>query len=299
MSEGKAVQAGSADGGSPNEALLSLDEGSMQPTRDRPPPSRPATRAASTRQKIDSLSSVAYKIVTHPSVFLSPAVLRSYVKTQTVLRRPQSMPEIFALYATKASPDARSTSHSTNPNQLKNAIAPSLAVAAIDCAISVKDLPLALAIIDTTFCSTAFRRSKVLYRAAPVLAGMALAPLAAYTVAGQLSSLQDSMDAQMATNIAFAGILAYVGFTATIGVVAVTTANDQMDRVTWAAGVPLRERWVREEERSAIDTVAGAWGFKEPWRRGDEEGEEWEALREWIGRRGMVLDKVALMEGME
>ncbi len=103
----------------------------------------------------------------------------------------------------------------------------------------------------------------------------------------------------MATNVAFAGILAYVGFTATIGIVAVTTANDQMDRVTWATGMPLRERWLREEERAALDRVAGAWGFKEPRRRGEEEGGEWEELREFIGRRGMVLDRVELMEGME
>lgn len=103
----------------------------------------------------------------------------------------------------------------------------------------------------------------------------------------------------MATNVAFAGILAYVGFTATIGMVAVTTANDQMDRVTWATGMPLRERWLKEEERAALDRVAGAWGFKETWRRGEEEGREWEELREWIGRRGMVLDRVELMEGME
>jgi hypothetical protein len=84
-----------------------------------------------------------------------------------------------------------------------------------------------------------------------------------------------------------------------VGYVAVTTANDQMDRVTWAQGVPLWERWVREEERAAVDKVAQAWGFTEVEKRGDEEGEEWDALREWVGVRGMVLDKVSLMEGME
>jgi hypothetical protein len=107
------------------------------------------------------------------------------------------------------------------------------------------------------------------------------------------------MDSAMATNVAFAGILAYVGFTATIGVVAVTTANDQMDRVTWAQGMPLRERWIREDERAAIDRIASAWGFREVWRRGEEEGEDWDNLREWVGRRGMILDRVELMEGME
>jgi hypothetical protein len=61
----------------------------------------------------------------------------------------------------------------------------------------------------------------------------------------------------------------------------------------------LRERWLREEERAMIDKVAGAWGFKEPWRRGDESGEDWAALKEFTGLRGMVLDKTSLMEGME
>jgi len=103
----------------------------------------------------------------------------------------------------------------------------------------------------------------------------------------------------MATNVAFAGILAYVALTGTIGFVAVTTANDQMDRVTWATGTPLRERWLREEERAMIDRVAGAWGFKEKWRRGEEEGSDWAGLREFTGLRGMVLDRVELMEGME
>ena len=107
------------------------------------------------------------------------------------------------------------------------------------------------------------------------------------------------MEPGAATAVAFAGILTYVGATATIGVVAMTTANDQMDRVTWATGMPLRERWLREEERAAVDRVAGAWGFRESWRRGEEEGEEWEMLREWVGVRGMVLDRVELMEGME
>lgn len=107
------------------------------------------------------------------------------------------------------------------------------------------------------------------------------------------------MDPTAATNMAFAGILAYVGFTATIGVVAVTTSNDQMDRITWATGTPLRERWLREEERALIDQVAGAWGFKDLSKRGEEEGRDWETLREWVGMRGMMLDRVELMEGME
>ena len=103
----------------------------------------------------------------------------------------------------------------------------------------------------------------------------------------------------MARNMIFAGTLAYVGFTAMIGFVAITTSNDQMKRVTWATGLPLRERWLREEERALVDKLAIAWGFQDEFRRGEEEGQDWEALKEWAGLRGMIVDRVSLMEGME
>ena len=107
------------------------------------------------------------------------------------------------------------------------------------------------------------------------------------------------MDPTYATGVAFAGIMTYIFTISGLGYVVITTANDQMDRVTWARGVPLWERWVREEERAALDRVAGKWGFQQVDRRGEEEGEEWEALREFVGLRGMELDRVELMEGME
>jgi hypothetical protein len=107
------------------------------------------------------------------------------------------------------------------------------------------------------------------------------------------------MDVGPATWIAFSAIMAYVVFTSTMGVVALTTANDHMNRVVWIPGRPLRQRWLREEERAALDRVAAAWGFKDPLMRGQEEGEDWETLREILGMRGMILDKSDLMEGME
>jgi hypothetical protein len=61
----------------------------------------------------------------------------------------------------------------------------------------------------------------------------------------------------------------------------------------------LRERWLREEERAGLDKIVMAWGFKETLRRGEEEGIEWEELKYWCGVRGMVLDAVQLMAGME
>jgi len=94
-------------------------------------------------------------------------------------------------------------------------------------------------------------------------------------------------------------MLTYVGCVGSIGFIALTTANDQMERVTWAKGMPLRERWLREEERAAIDKVAMSFGFSESEKRGDEEGPEWEEFKEWCGVRGMVVDAVELMDGME
>ncbi|KAF2460744.1 hypothetical protein BDY21DRAFT_333278, partial [Lineolata rhizophorae] len=97
----------------------------------------------------------------------------------------------------------------------------------------------------------------------------------------------------------FGAIMAWLGASATLGLVALATRNDHFRRVTWAQGTPLRERWVREPERAALDRVACAWGFREKWRWGEEEGVEWEALREWLAYRRMVLDKTELMEGMQ
>ena len=285
----------------PVSALLSLDGNTSQEAVPQTPPlyNIPSSyRSIATKET----TKLAHDILMHPGVFITLDHLDTYVSIQTLLGRPETLPEAFTLYAGKPipRPNTPPTQYKTpNPNKTSSAIPASLADAALTAAIEKKDLSLALAIIDTTVCTPAFHRSKFIRKALPTLTGFALAPVAVWTLASQLSVYQESMDSAMATNVAFAGILAYVGFTATIGIVAVTTANDQMDRVTWATGMPLRERWLREEERAALDRVAGAWGFKEPRRRGEEEGGEWEELREFIGRRGMVLDRVELMEGME
>ncbi|KAI4148277.1 MAG: hypothetical protein L6R39_002827 [Caloplaca ligustica] len=248
------------------------------------------------------VSSIAYKIINDPMVFITPKLLERYVSVQAFLARPRSFPEVFHLYASKAIPKPNSNPvQYTNPSSNKPSAHIPLTIAniALTAAIKTKDLPLCFDIIDYTVCAPAYRVSKFLRKAFVPLAGAILAPFAIYKLASELSTWQSTMDAPMATQVLFAGILAYVGFTATIGFVAVTTANDQMDRVTWAIGTPLRERWMREEERMLVDRVAGAWGFQQRWRRGEEEGEDWEALREWTGMRGMVLDKTELMDGME
>lgn len=276
-------------------ALLSLDESSAKkvPLHKLPP---------AVQRMVDQLSNLAYSIIKHPPIFITPAALEMYVEIQATLGRSQTFPEVFHLYASKPLPkDGTSPIQYTeqNPNKAANAIAIPVTDRALQTAISAKHLVVAMDIIEAAYTTKAFQRAKFVRKGLLPATGLAVAPVAAYTIASQLAILQTTMDSAMATNVAFAGILAYVGFTATIGVVAVTTANDQMDRVTWAPGVPLRERWIREEERAAIDKVAGAWGFRESWRRGEEEGEDWDALREWIGQKSMMLDRVELMEGME
>jgi len=276
-------------------ALLSLDESSAKkvPLHKLPP---------SLQRMVNQLSNLAYSIIKHPPVFITPAALEMYVEIQATLGNAQTFPKVFHLYASKPVPQEGTSPikyTQQNPDKVANAISIPIANRALQTAINSKQLVVAMDIIEGAYTTKAFRRAKFVRKGLLPTTGVAVAPAAAYTIASQLAILQTTMDTAMATNVAFVGILAYVGFTATIGMVAITTANDQMDRVTWAPGVPLRERWMREEERAAIDKVAGAWGFRESWRRGEEEGEDWDALREWIGRKSMMLDRVELMEGME
>lgn len=174
-----------------------------------------------------------------------------------------------------------------------------MALQALETAIDAGDMTAALDVVDTAYGTPAFRRNKVICRALPFLTVATLAPGAIWVVAQQMAAWQDTVQHELAAQYAFGGLLAYVGLTGSIGMVALGTRNDQMVRVTWLRGTPLRERWVREEERAALDAVAMAWGFQNVNRRGEEEGEEWELLREVVGRKGMVLDEPTLMEGME
>ena len=280
--------------------LLSLDEQSRMPTilsAKKTPSSLPVKS-----QIADKISTTAYSIMTDPKVFITRGLLATYVSTQCLLGRPESFPHIFDLYASKPipKPGTRPIMYKDpNLKSVSSAIPLVLAKSALTAAIEAQNLPLCLSVIDASVCATAFKRNKLLRRALLPFSALALTPPAAYTLSDYIAHYQRGMDHQTFTNICFAGILAYVYFTATIGYVAVTTANDQMDRITWIVGLPLRERWLREEERSLVDQVAGAWGFQDRSKRGEEEGEEWEDLREWALMRGMILDKPELMEGME
>ncbi|KAF1356680.1 hypothetical protein BDV97DRAFT_342422 [Delphinella strobiligena] len=259
--------------------------------------------AVTKAELLDLISDRALEIIDHEPVFITSPILKSYVELQSALERPESFPLVFDLYRFKPVPRPTKSQPITytnqNPNKPAAAILPAIADIALDAAIAVRDLPLALAIVDTTYCTTAYKRSKFLRSALFPIAGAVLTPPAAYTLASKFSDWQNTMDPTTATQIAMAGILTYTTSVATVGYMALTTANDQMVRVTWATGMPLWERWVREEERGAVDKLAQAWGFTNRSKWGEEEGEEWDSLREWVGLRGMWLDRVSLMDGME
>lgn len=291
--------------GNEGNAISSLLD--MEAKKSATDPSSAGVRQAKRLPKLDAkladaISRIATELLKDQKVFISPEALEHYTKTQTLLQRPEPFPEIFHIYANKPVPEENSSPikyHQANPKNMNSAVPAELANMALDVAIAQKNLSLVLAIIDTTFCAPAFRRAKIFKVAGVPLAGLTIAPAACYALASWAATFQNSMDPSTATGIAFAASLAYVGGTSSMGILAITTANDQMERVVWLPGIPLRHRWLREEERAAMDKVAVAWGFKDPAMRGDEVGEEWESLREFIGMRGMVLDKTELMEGMQ
>jgi hypothetical protein len=264
----------------------------------------PSKSTITTSRLINALTTNAFDVLIHAPVFITPRILQLYVDLQCLLKRPESFPAVFTLYREKPVPrpsskDGIITYDNTNPDKPAAAVQPAVADMAINAAIASRDLSLALATIDATYCTKAYKRSKFLRSALFPLTGFLLTPPAAYTLATRFSDYQNTMDPAMATNIAMAAMMTYSVCVGSIGYVALTTANDQMVRVTWAPGVPLWERWVREEERAALDTLSQAWGFASTEKWGEEEGEEWDYLKEFCGLKGMMLDRVELMDGME
>ncbi|RKF72312.1 hypothetical protein GcM1_248062 [Golovinomyces cichoracearum] len=277
----------------PTSVLMALDNSNPEQENCKTP--------TELLQTIRSISDIAHSIIKHPMVFISPRILKLYVTVQAASSRSETLPEAFRLYSQKPVP-LKDTSpirfHKPNSNIYTNAIPPDIAKMALEVAIKTKQLVVAIDLIEAAYTNRAFKVSKFIRKALLPALAFTITPFATYTIASQLSNWQTSMDSNMATNVIFTGIMAYIGLTGTIGFIAISTSNDQMDRVTWAPGVPLRQRWMREDERAAIDLVAGAWGFRETWRRGEEEGEEWDLIKEWVSRRAMILDRVELMEGM-
>ncbi|EXJ85937.1 hypothetical protein A1O1_06306 [Capronia coronata CBS 617.96] len=250
----------------------------------------------------DTIAELAYTLLRDPKVYISQEILAVYVRIQCLLGKPEYLPEIFHLYAHKKIPNPKTkpvTYSDPWPKVPKYAIPLDLAEAALESAILKKNLALALAIIDTTVATPAFRANRVLRRAS--LPGLFVAgtPVAAYAGASWVSQWQNTMDVDMAKYTAIAAATAYIGTLTTIGFVAITTSNDQMVRVVWRPGTGLSDRWIREDERAFFDRLALAWGFQEKHRWGEEEGEDWQRLRDECGMRDMILDKTDLMEGMQ
>ena len=286
--EGKTAQEEEDHSG---DGLLSLD------TSKEADAAHPVSISIST----DLLSNLAYKIIKYPPVFITPEVLLSYVHIQSSLKRPETIPEIFELYSSKPVPSASGSAikySNPNPASYKQAIPKDAADAALEAAIEKKDLDLAVAIIDSSFATKSFQTNKFITKAFPAIGGIALTPVAAGVIASQLPAYFPIANPSELVAFATVGMVTYVAGISTLGFVVITTTNDHMERVTWAPGVALRQRWLREEERAAVDKVAVSWGFK-GGRQGEEQGVEWEGLREWCGLRGMILDKTELMEGME
>ncbi|KAI4606778.1 hypothetical protein J4E83_009924 [Alternaria metachromatica] len=247
------------------------------------------------------LSKLAERLLKHEKIFLSPNVLAIYIHLQRLLARPKTIPEALYLYANKPVPVEGSSPpkfSKPSPKSAKQVIPADLADEALTAAIDAKDLALALDVVDHTYRAPAWRRHRILTKMGLPGVLVGLTPLALYMIAQELSVYSGFIDPWTFKLYAFMGMSTYVLCTGTLGFVALTTYNDHHDRVVWRPGVPLLDRYIREDERAALDRIACAWGFKEVWRRGDEEGDDWEGLRQLVLLRGMVLDKPDLMPGM-
>lgn len=282
--------------------LLDLDDSKRTAGTRAGAASEPEKTAPSVQDVVDKISDAAYTIITHPNVVITPKLLKEYVRIQSKLGRPETLPEVLNLYRTKPDPIQEAGGNvkysERNPDKIPNAIPSELADAALDAAIEAKDLHAAIGIVENTYATKGYLRSKFLTKIVMPGTAFATVPVGVWALASNLALLQDSMDNGTATGIAFAGLLTYVAFTGTIGFVVIGTANDQMKRVTWMPGRPLRQRFLREEERAALDKVACAFGFAEETRWGEETGEDYQALRKYVMGRGMLLDAIELQPGM-
>ncbi|PHH89154.1 hypothetical protein CDD83_6586 [Cordyceps sp. RAO-2017] len=248
------------------------------------------------------ISQSAYVVITHPNVEMKPEFLELYVQIQAQLGRPESLPSVLELFATKPKPtvkDGKIQYIRRNPNMAMRAVEAGVADLALQTAIEAKNLDAALGIIEASYAMTAFKRQKLLKNATAPAIGVSTLPFGIFGLAsGYAAYWQNTMDITTATGLGFTGISCYFLAVGSLGMIAKLSNKDQMKRVTWTPGTPLRYRWLREEERAALDKVACAWGFKETWRHGEETGAEWEGLREYLGYRQMLLDRIEFMEGM-
>lgn len=279
---------------SASSTLLALDNNGSKTK----PLQKESTRIQDTASRI---SNAAYEIVTSANVVLTPEILELYVDIQSSLGRPSTIPDIFSLFGSKSLPVKSGDAvvyKKQNPKRSAAAIEPDLAAKALDAAVAAKDLDAAIGIVETCYTGSPFVKQKLMRTMSLPALVVLPTPFAVYAISSQFAHLHDNIDPVAMTKVTFALGMAYVVFTSSLGLIAKATVMDQMVRVTWAPGIPLRERWMREEERAALDKIAMAWGFKETWRHGEEGGVEWACLREYIGQKGMVLDRIDFMEGM-
>lgn len=250
----------------------------------------------------EALCDILYHLIRDPKVNISLPILRNYTTTQCLLGKPEYLPEMFDLYAHKplATPSANTiTFNRRRPWRPRAAIPLPLSTLALSAAIHKRDMGLAIAITDTTVATSSYQLHRFLTQAMPKLSLLTVIPFTAYTVSAWASTYQNTFEPEMAQTMALAAAAAYIGTFGSIGFVAVTTWSDHHDRVHWQVGKELTKRWLEEDERAFLDRIAQAWGFEDKKRRGEEQGEEWEALRDTIGLRGMVLDKTEFLEGMQ
>ncbi|KAF4981142.1 hypothetical protein FZEAL_3012 [Fusarium zealandicum] len=264
--------------------------------------SRPTTMDAQLAESISKISHSAYTIISQPNVEMTPSFLELYVVIQAALGRPESLPTVLGMFATKAKPVVKNgivQYVASKPGSAVKAIQEDIADMALHTAIEAKNLDCALGIVEASVGLPAFKRQKLLKHATTPAIALTSLPFGIFGLASAYAAYwQNTMDVTTATGIGVAGISGYFMVVGSMGMIAKLSNKDQMKRVTWAPGTPLRSRWLREEERAAMDKIACAWGFKEPWRHGEESGPEWEGLKEYMGYRQMILDRVEFMEGM-
>ncbi|RDA95958.1 hypothetical protein CP533_5838 [Ophiocordyceps camponoti-saundersi (nom. inval.)] len=250
----------------------------------------------------NAVSYAAYTMITNPKIEMHADVLALYVQIHNLLGRPESLPSVLRLYATKPKPVAKDGEIQfvpQNPNSPSKAIEIGVADLALGAAIEAKHLDSALGIIEATVCTKAFRRQQILKHATTPAIALATLPFSIYALSTAYALYcQNTMDVVTATAICCTGITGYFLSVGSLGMIAKLSHKEQMRRVTWTPGTPLRYRWLREKERAALDAVACAWGFKEEFRHGEETGADWEGLKEYMGYRQMLLDRVEFMKGM-
>ncbi|KAF3940524.1 hypothetical protein ABW19_dt0207264 [Dactylella cylindrospora] len=290
----------------PNDAILTL---AGQPKADKNLPPQPieqspetieAEKEAKQNPPVHPIMDMAYHIIIHPYVFITPKILDEYIKLATILKDPSTLPSVFKLYANKpVLYNVSKPPKKQNPNAAKNAISFEAAKEALQVAIAAKNMPLALEIIDNSMSTTAWCRKKIYTKLLPSTAVAVGIPVGIWKLADWIAQFQEQWLHEKAMAYAFVGFMTYYICTGSLGLIALLTWNDHMIRVNWIPGVYMRERWFMEEQRALTDRVAMAWGYQEPFKRGLESGWEWEMLRHWAGVRGMIIDSSAMTEGRE